>query len=332
MKGLRKVLTPFAPDQSGAVSVLFDLGGLTVILDAGGCTGNICGFDEPRWQTSRSAIFSAGLRDMDAILGSDDILIKKIERAVESVDAKFISLVGTPVPAVIGTDFGGLVKILERKTGIPAIAVECYGMKWYDKGASDCYLKLFKKFAKDDVVKDEPVCGVLGAIPLDYGLTDVSELEDKFKGEKFARAVLYGNGASLEDIKNAGSVAINYVASASGLEAAKYLKERFGTPYEFYNPYADKFFGLHALFVGDEAAGATARKNNPELTIASFFTIHDEVFSEGDVRLEEEDDFINLVHSGNFDTVVCDPVLNDLIPDFPGLLIPFPHFAVSGRL
>ena len=50
MKGLRKYLTPFAPDQSGAVSVCYALGGMVVIVDAGGCAGNICGFDEPRWQ------------------------------------------------------------------------------------------------------------------------------------------------------------------------------------------------------------------------------------------------------------------------------------------
>ena len=49
MRGLRKYLTPFAPDQSGAVSVLYELGGLIAICDAGGCTGNVCGFDEPRW-------------------------------------------------------------------------------------------------------------------------------------------------------------------------------------------------------------------------------------------------------------------------------------------
>ena len=36
MKGLRKYLTPFAPDQSGAVSVLYELGGMLVICDAGG--------------------------------------------------------------------------------------------------------------------------------------------------------------------------------------------------------------------------------------------------------------------------------------------------------
>ena len=43
MKGLRKYLTPFAPDQSGAVSVLYELGGILVICDAGGCVGNVCG-------------------------------------------------------------------------------------------------------------------------------------------------------------------------------------------------------------------------------------------------------------------------------------------------
>ena len=81
MKGLRKYLSPFAPDQSGAAAVLCEFHGLIIILDAGGCAGNICGFDEPRWFESRSAIFSAGLRDMDAILGRDDRLVEKIGKA-----------------------------------------------------------------------------------------------------------------------------------------------------------------------------------------------------------------------------------------------------------
>ena len=48
MKGLRKYLTPFAPDQSGAVSVLYELGGILVICDAGGCVGNVCGKGQSR--------------------------------------------------------------------------------------------------------------------------------------------------------------------------------------------------------------------------------------------------------------------------------------------
>ena len=85
MKGLLKRLAPFAPDTSGVVSALFELGGLVVICDAGGCTGNICGFDEPRWFTMRSAVFSAGMRDMDAILGRDAQLVEKIVSAQETV-------------------------------------------------------------------------------------------------------------------------------------------------------------------------------------------------------------------------------------------------------
>ena len=103
MKGLRKYLSPFAPDQSGAAAVLCEFHGLIIILDAGGCAGNICGFDEPRWFESRSAIFSAGLRDMDAILGRDDRLVAKLADAAEKVDATFAAVIGTPVPAVIAT-------------------------------------------------------------------------------------------------------------------------------------------------------------------------------------------------------------------------------------
>ena len=88
MRGLRKYLTPFAPDQSGAVSVLYELGGIIVICDAGGCAGNVCGFDEPRWFEQKSAVFSAGLRDMDAILGRDDRLVAKLVDAAVKVEAR----------------------------------------------------------------------------------------------------------------------------------------------------------------------------------------------------------------------------------------------------
>ncbi len=115
MRGLRKYLTPFAPDQSGAVSVLYELGGIIVICDAGGCTGNVCGFDEPRWFERKSAVFSAGLRDMDAILGRDDRLVAKLTDAAEKIDAGFAAIVGTPVPAVIGTDYRALDVCVRRR-------------------------------------------------------------------------------------------------------------------------------------------------------------------------------------------------------------------------
>ena len=113
MKGLWKYISPFAPDQSGAAAVMYGLNGIVVICDAGGCAGNICGFDEPRWFSGgKSAVFSAGLRDMDAILGRDDRLVAKLADAARQIDASFAAIVGTPVPSVIGTDYRALKRMM----------------------------------------------------------------------------------------------------------------------------------------------------------------------------------------------------------------------------
>lgn len=121
-------------DQSGAVSVVFPMDSLTVIIDAGGCTGNICGFDEPRWFSQKAMIFSAGLRDMDAIMGRDRDLVRKIKEAAELLHPSFITLIGTPVPSVIGTDYAGLKHEIEKQTGIPVAAVNTNGMDGREKG------------------------------------------------------------------------------------------------------------------------------------------------------------------------------------------------------
>lgn len=147
VRGLRKYLTPFAPDQSGAVSILYELGGMVVILDAGGCTGNICGFDEPRWSSERSAIFSAGLRDMDAIMGRDRALVEKIADAQTKLAAKFIALIGTPVPAVIGTDYQALRRMLQKRVEVPVLCIDTNGMKSFEYGAEKAYLALLSAFA-----------------------------------------------------------------------------------------------------------------------------------------------------------------------------------------
>ena len=149
MKGLRKYIYPFAPDQSGAVSVLYELGGIIVICDAGGCAGNICGFDEPRWFTKKSAVFSAGLRDMDAILGRDDKMVEKIQDTAAKIDASFIALIGTPVPATIATDYAAIRTLTAKRIGLPVLTVETNGIRPYDAGAQKSYEELFRVFAED---------------------------------------------------------------------------------------------------------------------------------------------------------------------------------------
>ncbi|MCR5275071.1 MAG: oxidoreductase, partial [Clostridiales bacterium] len=101
-------LPPFAGDYSGVCSALFDLGGMICIHDAAGCTGNYTHFDEPRWYGSHSMVFCTGFRKVDAVLGDDEKLIGKIVKNALLYHPKFIAIVGSPVPNVIGFDFKGV--------------------------------------------------------------------------------------------------------------------------------------------------------------------------------------------------------------------------------
>ncbi|MCD8232393.1 MAG: nitrogenase molybdenum-iron protein [Clostridiales bacterium] len=381
MKGLLKYLSPFAPDQSGAVSVLYDLGGMIVICDAGGCTGNFCGFDEPRWFEKKSAIFSAGLRDMDAILGRDDRLVEKLKDAADHLDAKFIALIGTPVPAVIATDFKALKRMTEKKTGLPVIVSECTGTRLYDKGAEDAYLSLFQTFAKRDVRKNEQTVGVIGVNPLDTSYSDAAQiLESVFLDEGYENILCYGAEHKLESsetnfsmkksgncmqfsdsspdgkkpadslavIEQAGTAAKNIVLAPSGIRAAKYLQETFGTPYETAYPLLsvklkERLHGLagkRVLVVHQQVAANEIRKeiagdddlNFSKIVCGTWFMQVPEQTAQQDVHFEREETFISYVEQGNFDAIVADGRFRRALRGYRGEFVECPHFAVSGTM
>lgn len=296
MKGLRKYLTPFAPDQSGAVSVLYELGGMLVICDAGGCTGNVCGFDEPRWFETRSAVFSAGLRDMDAILGRDDRLVAKLADAAEKLDVTFAAVIGTPVPAVIGTDYRALERMLAKKTELPVLTVNTDGMELYDRGEEKAYLVLFGRFAGENVdvepgniektqtaescdgkrngknedvsvdIEDRPRVGIIGMTPQDVSDLKAAEKIRKLYADQGLCAVCYGMGDGLEEVRNASLAAKNVVVSPAALKAAQYLQKKFGTPYEIAYPLVSElvpevnYQGKKILIVQQQVIANAVRK------------------------------------------------------------------------
>ena len=280
VRGLRRYLTPFAPDQSGAVSVLYELGGIVVICDAGGCTGNVCGFDEPRWHTARSAVFSAGLRDMDAILGRDDKLVDELVDASGKIEARFAAVVGTPVPSVIGTDYRALRRMSERRGTLPTITVDTTGMELYDVGASKAYVALFDRFATEQLPVEAGRVGVLGANPLELSATSADVLRAAVPG-----AVCYGMGSTFDDVVRASSCERNLVVAPSGLAAAKLLEQRFGTPYEVCDPLAASLVegldaaGLRVLVVHQQVTGASLRaellaRGAAQVTCATWFMLY----------------------------------------------------------
>ena len=343
MRGLRKYLTPFAPDQSGAVSVLYELGGIIVICDAGGCTGNVCGFDEPRWFERKSAVFSAGLRDMDAILGRDDRLVAKLVDAAVKVEAGFAAVIGTPVPAVIGTDYQALKRMCEKKTDLPVLAVNTDGMELYDGGERKAYLELFKVFAREKLPVETGRVGILGMTPQDVSdLKAADKLREKFKSQGH-QAVCYGMGDGLDEVKKASSVEKNIVVSPAALECARYLEKTFGTPYEVGYPLVEElvpdmeYAGKKILIVqqqvmaGSIRAELRKRGGDGKITVASWFSMEKDLLEEGDVPLKDEEDYMELVEKGRYDVIFADPCMRRMTKDFSGVFVDAVHFAVSGK-
>ncbi|MDR0554039.1 MAG: nitrogenase component 1 [Treponema sp.] len=240
-------LPPLSPDYSGVASVFHDLGLLTVIHDASGCTGTYTGYDEPRWFGSSSPVFCSGLREMDAILGDDEKLLQKIEAALADMahrgggargggarrgGAPGVVIIGSPVPMVIGFDFKGFAALVENRTGLPALGFPVTGLGYYDQGQKDAYLALARRFLPEKAAKDPRRVNILGASALD-GFDDAAldALEALLEGAGLRRGAIWGARSSLEELKESPGAGANWVVTAAALPAARYFQERYGIPF-----------------------------------------------------------------------------------------------------
>ncbi len=140
-----------ASDLSGVCSALYELGGLMVMHDASGCNSTYATHDEPRWYDSESLIFISGLREYDAILGNDEKYIRDVCEAAEETNPNFIAVYGSPIAAMSGTDFKGIARVIEKRSGIRTLHFDTSGMHTYQYGMRQAFRALAEQFV------DEPV-------------------------------------------------------------------------------------------------------------------------------------------------------------------------------
>ncbi|MDR1278657.1 MAG: nitrogenase component 1, partial [Treponema sp.] len=211
-------LPPLAPDYSGVASVFHDLGTLTIIHDASGCTGTYTGYDEPRWFGSSSPTFSSGLREMDAIMGDDEKLLEKIRRALEDTRAPSVTIIGSPVPMVIGFDFKGFASLVESRTGLPSFGFPATGLAYYDQGQKEAYLAIAKKLLSGNPPRDRKSVNILGASAQD-GFDDAAldALEALLESAGLKERTIWGARSSQEELKDSGGAGVNWVITAAAL-------------------------------------------------------------------------------------------------------------------
>ncbi|AEE16652.1 nitrogenase component 1 [Treponema brennaborense] len=258
MSKLCITLPPFAPDYSGIAAALFELGGLVVIHDASGCTGNYTGYDEPRWFGSDAAVFCSGLRHMDAVLGNDDLFISRIIAAALSLKPAFIAVLGSPVPMVIGTDFAGIAAEIEQRTGIPSFGFASNGLRYYGTGIAAAMRALVERYADAALPKTERTVNLLGMTPIDFAAGgNADDFIRAFEASGITVVAPFCMGLTLDAVKRCGTAALNVVVSQSGIAAARFMQRKFGTPFIVRTPIGSEPAAVEeacAFFGGTKAA------------------------------------------------------------------------------
>jgi hypothetical protein len=137
----------------------------------------------------------------------------------------------------------------------------------------------------------------------------------------------------------------NIVVSPAGLKAARYLRDRFGTPYEVTDPLAEEALSeaaeaeelsgriliIHQQVRANELRKKIREQSNADITVATWFMLDEEIKEDGDIRIREEEDFFNLIENGGYDVIIADKSFRKAAKGFAGRYIDLPHFAVSGE-
>lgn len=238
MRQASRILSTYTADVMGVPSALYEMGGLVIMHDASGCNSTYNTHDEPRWYTKPSMVYISALTEMDAVLGNDEKLINDVITTANELHPRFIAIVGTIIPAIMGTDLNGISRIIEDKTGLPVFGFKTNSMHSYVSGVNMALSEIARRFC-DRSLKPEtcaccrnPSVNLLGVTPLDFSITgNVEAMIKIFEDSGFDVKSCWAMNSSWRELMNAGMANVNVVVSSCGLQLAETLREIYGTPY-----------------------------------------------------------------------------------------------------
>ena len=341
MKQTSRIISTYSADTFGVCSALFELGGMIVMHDASGCNSTYTTHDEPRWFDMDSMVYISALTEMEAIMGDDEKLISDIVTAAEELKPKFIAIVGTPIPTMVGFDFQAVANLIEERTGIPSFGFAATGMNTYIQGVSMALEMLARHFVRDSQKKTEhPSMNILGLTPLDFSLNgQAGSIIQWAKEQGYEVLSSWAMGSSLEEIARAGEVHLNLVVSYGGLKAAKILQERFGMPYLVGVPMDGKLDisdlpGEEIVVVGEgvyslSLASALERKLNRGVRVICTTEFDENLLRPKDRMLRDEAEIERVFQTAKI--VIADPLYRPICPETVKF-VELPHEAFSGRI
>ena len=329
----------YTADVSGVCSMLYELGGMTVLHDPSGCNSTYTTHDEPRWYDTDSLMFISGLDEMTAVLGDDSVLIKDVVQAAGDLKPRFITLCGASIPHIIAFDYRGTARLIEKETGISVLPVPTDGLKSYVSGCGLAMKAWIRRFGDKKAEKIPGRINLLGVTPIDFSyMANVDAMRRALEEEGFSVRV-FAMGESFEALTEVYAAECNVVVSAAGRSPAQYLYKTAGIPYVEGLPSGEMMVKRIAEAVREGKNTSVCQTYDPD---GKILVIGEEIFActmasilggqplWPDVN-EGLDEDVLLEKMEQAECIIADPLFQ-YGRCGKARFIPFPHEGYSGRI
>ena len=360
MKQVNRIISTYSADVFGAVSALFELGGMIVIHDPSGCNSTYTTHDEPRWFDSKTLLYISALTERDAILGNDKKFIDDVTKTALLQKPKFIALLSAQMPAMLGIDMNGISKVIEKNTNIKTFALPTTSMQDYSVGIS-LALKKIAGIIIENTKKHYPPnlrkgVNILGLTPLDFALNGADKaITEFFENRDIPVISAFAMNTDFDKLKNAYKAAYNIVVSYGGLAAAKITEKEWNIPYIIGLPIGivgenilkliktnnngaaynlnlnlkkeQKIYLIYESIIAASLATALEHEIGCKITVINTTSTEKELIRAGDEVFKSESDLKEKFKRA--DLIIADPMYQAIAGNTP--FIPLPHTAFSGR-
>jgi hypothetical protein len=248
----------------------------------------------------------------------------------------FIALANSPLPYLNGTDFKGICKVLEEKTGLPCFYVNTNAMHDYSKGQSEAFLSFAKRMLKDPEKKVKNGVNIIGMTPLDFTSTDI------YMSDGHGIVSNWSLNTSYEEVMKATMAELNIAVSSSGIAACEYMKERFDIPYVKGLPWngevqdymdvrrnASRKYIVGETVISGSVAAYLKETTGEDFNVIASTEITDGLLLDCDKRCHGEEEIEEALKDA--EVIIADPMVKYISPA-SAKFIELPHFAMSGRL
>lgn len=237
-------LVRFLPTPSDRMGIIWSLlavqGAIVLEYGPAGTTHYSMGLYGGLGLRFQNRMFTTHMSEDDVVMGDVTRLEDAIVELDESYAPKVIFVVASSVTAVIGTDIKGVCRYMQNEVKAKLVAFEQGGFRGdYSIGLAETYKLLVRNLPKKGVAAEKGVYNIIGASVWRYRMeSDIWEIKSLLSEalELRCNACLCYD-TSVEELEDMGLAQVNIVLGNEGLAAAKYLQEKFGTPYVYAVPF-----------------------------------------------------------------------------------------------